>query len=362
MHEGARIVEGSLSWLRLLDVSDTIELSRAAERLGADTRRVRLRRQVSQTLTTEALPLEIDLGKREAPLGLGCSELRVRVRVFAFGVVSVVMERALADVALAELAAPIAAGSELDALDALAREVTSDVMRRIGDAAVRPDVSPVIESYALILARRVQGDLLADRDALARALLAEPAEGALDPALRERALAHAHRWFEDDLVVLHYEAALVQEPTDSGDLATVLELAACQLLQLRACDARIDRELDRVQAALARAERRGWWIAEVSPFRGARESMARLVELAQLAEAADNATKFAADLYLAELYEDALDTFRIDDWRESVQRKLGLSTRVYELLKSEVDVRRTSVLEGIVILLILIEVVHAFWP
>jgi hypothetical protein len=355
--EPASARHGSLLFLRLIEVADTIDLTRAAEKLG-EARRVRLRRPVSETLVTAALPLEIDLGPYRLPAALGEAQASARARVYAFGVVSVVVETALAPgTPLAELATPVFVASELAELDDHARLVAKDLVSRFGDALTRPVETGVVEGYSMVVLREVDGDPLRDRDALARILLAEPKGKPLAAALCDEVLAHPHRWFADDLVVLHYEAALVVEPGATEDLATILELALTQLLEFRAYDAEIDRELDRVYAHLARAGHRGWWLFGTSTFASARDTMQRLVELAELADSADNATKFASDLYLANLYLDALERFRVADWRGSVQRKLALFTRAYELLKDESDVRRSALLELTMVLLVLIEVV-----
>ena len=58
-------------------------------------------------------------------------------------------------------------------------------------------------------------------------------------------------------------------------------------------------------------------------------------------------------------YESALGRLRVPEWRESVESKLGLVARAYELLKGEVEVSRAQLLEVIVVLLILVEVVAA---
>lgn len=353
----ASVRQGSLLFLRLIEIADAIDLARATDRLG-EARRVRLRRPVSEALVAAALPLEIDLGPYGLPAALGDAKATTRARVYAFGVVSVVVETALAPgTPLSELATPVAIASELAELDDHARRVAEDLASRFGDALTRPVEPGVVEGYSIVALREVDGDPLLDRDALARTLLAEPKGKPLASALCDEVLARPHRWFEDDLVVLHYEAALVVEPGATDDLATVLELALTQLLEFRAYDAEIDRELDRVYADLARARHRGWWLFGTRTFASARETMQRLLELAELADSADNATKFASDLYLANLYLDALERFRIADWRGSVQRKLGLFTRAYELLKDEGDVRRSALVELLMVLLVLIEVV-----
>lgn len=352
-----RIERGHMLLLRQLDVADAIDLARATKRLG-DARRVQLRREVSESLEGEALPLEVDLGASRLPEALGGGPMHVRARLFAFGVISVVFEVPIADATLDTLAAQVARSAERPELDEHAGRVVSELAQSLGDAIVRRIEPPVTESYAIVLARQVVGDPLSERDALARLLLAEPARKPLAAARADEALARPHRWFEDDLVLLAYDVAFVVEPGETSDLATVIELARTQLLEFRAYDAELDRELEHVYRALARARERGFWLRREG-FARAREVAERLVELAELAESADNATKFASDLYLASLYLDALERFRVADWRNGLARKLGLFAHAYELIKGEGDARRATWLELVVIGLIALEMVLA---
>ncbi len=83
------------------------------------------------------------------------------------------------------------------------------------------------------------------------------------------------------------------------------------------------------------------------------------MDLTEFTERVDNAIKSVGDFYLARVYLAAIRRFRVPEWRESVEAKLSLIARAYELLKGEVEVSRAQLLEVIVVLLILIEVVAA---
>jgi hypothetical protein len=91
-----------------------------------------------------------------------------------------------------------------------------------------------------------------------------------------------------------------------------------------------------------------------------RDVLRRFMELTEFTERVDNTIKSVGDFYLARVYLAAIKRFRVPEWRESVEAKLSLIARAYELLKGEVEVSRAQVLEIIVIVLILVEVVSAF--
>jgi uncharacterized Rmd1/YagE family protein len=68
-----------------------------------------------------------------------------------------------------------------------------------------------------------------------------------------------------------------------------------------------------------------------------------------------NSLKFVGDFYLARIYRGALKRFRILDWQDSITRKMNGLARVSELLQGEANVRRSHILEVIVVVLILFE-------
>jgi uncharacterized Rmd1/YagE family protein len=79
----------------------------------------------------------------------------------------------------------------------------------------------------------------------------------------------------------------------------------------------------------------------------------------EFTERVENALKVAGDFYLARVYQGAVRRLRIADWQSSVDRKQALVAQAYELLKGEVEIRRSTTMELIVIVLILLELVAA---
>jgi hypothetical protein len=195
---------------------------------------------------------------------------------------------------------------------------------------------------------------------LASLVLGEPPARALSPSQRDDVLAHAHSYFDDDLVVVDWNCAFVLEPSGSRDIPDILELASSQLLELRYYDELFDAELARVYRELDRARGR--------PFRGlagrawvdlGRRVVSRLVELSEFAERVDNTLKVIGDFYLARVYESAVRRFRIRSWQASIDAKQALLAQAHSLIRGEIDARRTVLLELVVIVLILAEVVLA---
>jgi hypothetical protein len=90
-----------------------------------------------------------------------------------------------------------------------------------------------------------------------------------------------------------------------------------------------------------------------------KEANTRFLEFSELIERIDNSLKMVGDFYLAGIFRAGLRRFRIQDWQQSVTRKMNSLAQVSQLLQGEINVQRGHTLEMIVIALIAIELVSA---
>ena len=229
----------------------------------------------------------------------------------------------------------------------------------LGPSIEKPHGWEEAESYTIVFVQELSGgpiESLTDSELVAKLLLGEPSAKPLSVPTRQDVLRNAFSYLADDLILVDWNSALVVEPSGSRVVPHVLELATCQLLEFRYYDGMLDRELARVYDYVEKAPR-----IFKSPFRAlTREVLRRFMELTEFTERVDNAIKSVGDFYLARVYLAAIKRSRVPEWRESVETKLGLVGRTYELLKGEVEVSRTQLLELTVVILILLEILAAF--
>lgn len=303
---------------------------------------------------------------RAAPVDLGDTGGRrtdpdVSLVLYDFGAAAVVFAIP-ATGSLADLARLGAALSATDALAVAARTIVADAVKRLGDAIDAPGVADVVEDYLVFHARRVDAQLpvaawtQAHAADLAAVLRAET--GPLSDQEIAQTLAAPASFTPDDLVLVDWNAALiVRERAD--DLLAVLTFANVQLLEMRFLDARLDDDLQRSYESVRHPEAR--LLATSRSQRGALESVARRqIDAALLFEHVRNAPKLLGDQYLARVYESAARRFRLADWNDALHRKLDVLGTIYERLRDRTAIRRTEVLEWIVILLIFVSIVLPF--
>jgi hypothetical protein len=360
--------EGRVIAYRQLDVADEVDLGACQALLQASApRRGALTREGAQSLVISAPPLEITIGPRSLSLPRTGKKLdaEVSVRVFDYGAVSFSFE------------VPILPGSELGdivswcdelydspELDQAAREMVEPLLARFRGSVRGEHDWNAVETYTVVFVRGFEGDpaagVVLSSPSLASLVLGEPTSRRLSPSQREDVLTHAHSYFDDDLVVVDWNCAFVLEPSGSRDIPDILELASSQLLELRYYDELFDAELAQVYRALDRAHGRRLKDMVRNPWVDlGRRVVSRLVELSEFAERVDNTLKVIGDFYLARVYESAVRRFRIRSWQASIDAKQALLAQAHTLIRSEIDARRTTLLELVVIALIVLEVLLA---
>ena len=358
--------EGRLFAYRVLDVADEFDLP-AAEQLAraAAARRGALTREGARSLVIAAPPLEVPLGLQKVALPRTqlLVDAEVSARLFEYGALSVRFEIAIA--AGTGLESLVALCDELydsPELDRLARELVPPLLTRL-DGAIRGRHDwDAIETYTVVFVSGLDGHPLASEvltsPTLASLVVGEPPNRRLSASQRQDVLQHAHSYLEDDLVVVDWNSAFVLEPSKSQDIPDILELATSQLLELRYYDGLFDAELARIYREFDRVRGHGFASGLVrNPWvELGRGVIRRLVELTELTERVDNALKIIGDFYLARVYESAVRRFRIRAWQSSIDAKQALLAQAYELVRGEIEARRSTVLELVVIVLIVLEV------
>jgi hypothetical protein len=365
--ESIAIQRGCILAYRIFDVCDEIALD-TAEGLLADApgrRRVRFTRDGEQAMQFAAPPLDIELGKRTVDLRLKAgAEMDLSARFFDYGAVSVEFELPIPEgTAVHDLLPLCDEIYESTRLEEIARREVDQLMPRLKGATTGRHEFQGVETYTVVFVQELRGkpiSELSDSPLLAKLIVGEAGPKALSDDARRDVLRHSHSYLEDDLVVIDWNSAFVLEPSGSRDVPEILEFATSQLLELRYYDTLLDSELGHIYDDYATA-RRDWRSLVRSPFEPlARNVLRRFVELTEFTERVDNSLKVVGDFYLARVYQSAVRRFRIGTWRDSIDEKQALVARSYDLLKGEVDIRRSTVLEVIVIVLIAVELVAAF--
>jgi hypothetical protein len=352
-------LSGFITVFYLFDVSEALDLSAVPSLAGAAAVTARLAPKPATPSYVQYAqpPLLLD----GDAIGAGTIDgLVPRFKLFDYGVVSLALTRPFSGT-WSEL---IAAGQPLIDGDRLAGEAEAccrRLLERLGPSLVRRHARFLSEDYVVFGLTGVDQPLSSE-DLVARhgddiAQLLRGERERLAPDERERVLRHRISYLADDLVIPTWNAALVRD-TEGGAQAAVeiLEFANSQLLEFRYYDDRLDAELTRVYAELQKPRPLGL-LRSRRYTRASHDVHARLIDVHELTDHAENAIKFVGDIYAARLFGLAASSLGLDRWKASVQEKLQTMNAIYGFAVEQASVSRGEVLELTVVLLILVEVV-----
>jgi len=354
----AGIRAGSLTALFLYDVAEEARLATVGALVGsAVPARLAPRPGTPPSVQYQQPPLAID---GEA-LGLGEVEgCRPRFKVFDYGVVSVALTQPL-PATWPEL---IQLGLKMQddpGVAASAERCCRALVERIRGALVGPlDGEYLAEDYLIFAVHELDGaplseDLLRVHGQDIARLLRGDVE-ALSPQENEEGLRHRLSYLANDLVIPTWNAAFVYD-TEAGAQAPleILEYANSQLLQFRAYDGLLDRQLTRIYAQLQ--ESGGWGRYSRRPARAARELHALFIDVNELTDRTENALKIVGDIYAARLFTLAAARLALDRWKANVQEKLATLDSIYRFAVEQASMARGELLELIVVLILTFELV-----
>ncbi len=197
--------------------------------------------------------------------------------------------------------------------------------------------------------------LKAHRRQVAALLTQEPEIDRLSHQESEESTQRAISYYEHDLVVVDWDAALVIDKVNNFDETLyVMELANLQLAELEAYDRILDDALERSYRDLG--ERRVRSQRDVL-----REIRELRIDLARFSDELQNITKFFGDWHVARIYEAIASRFHLGDWHRTIDEKVKTLDELYQLGKADQQNRWMLMLEITIVLLFIIDLVALFW-
>jgi hypothetical protein len=360
------ITSGEVTVFYLFEVAEAIDtkfVSRLVGRTATQTR-IAQRPSTPSYIQYSQPPVSFD----GEVMGLGeIDGLRVRVKVFDYGVISLALVRRSGG-SWVEFITDAQPYIENDALAQKAEDACRVIMKRLSDALTRPRERLLSEDYAVFVVHRLDerldeawsaDELIVTRgDEIALLLLGERA--AISRQEKEEVLRTRISYLADDLVVPAWSAAFVydREETAAATLE-ILEFANSQLLEFRYYDELLDAELGRIYAEL---QERRWYdvLLRQRYARTAAQLHSLFIDVNELTDRAENALKFIGDVYAARLFAMVASRIALDRWKGSVREKLETLDDIYRFVVEQSGMARGQFLELTIIAILLFELALFF--
>jgi len=356
-------MKGEVVYLYAFDVANEIVTPRVQEVLSEKPFPFEIK---MDRMLPKDMPLYKPLAIEPQPLPqtLNGAPVRLLIRIYTVGVVTVMMRVAFENKSLAELMPfhnPKLENGQT--LDIVASKFCADVSNSLKDLMIARQECPLPEAYTVFCLTGMDGEndvnhwLAANRRAVA-GLLTETAPENLSEAQVGEVLRIQRSFENTDLAIIDWDAALIADLTGYvDDVLYVLELANLQLEEFRVMDQRLDLYLDRAYDDLEKRR---------LPMFGAANKMLRQlrrfrVDVAKLTDEVTHITKFFGDWHLARVYLGAHERFYLDQWRESVEQRLAQLDKLYSVVHTEVNEQRMLWLEVIIVIFFAVDLAILLW-
>lgn len=359
-----RIKKGTVLIYRIFDVAQEINVTQV-EAILRDNRgpdRFKVPKYIDRAIEMRKPPVTFGMGEEYITIQGKPIKVDVLVKVRDFGVLSMIyqinIEPGTSWKDLVGLAVSLEEGSEIDNL---AKQQADEISKTISSTMKKAKMWSGFEDYIIYFIEEFENNLsvneFKERVDFAKLMIAEN-QLSLSEATKQSLSESVYQYAENDLTIVDWNSALVIEPGGNRDIPDILEFAVTHLMEMRYYDDLLDTQLNDLYDDIEK-KRGSLWASKYD--RVYEEASTRYIEFLEFLERVENSLKVVGDFYLATVYRGATGQFRLKDWQDSVTRKMNILAQVSNLLQGEMNMRRSHLLEIIVIILIAYEVIAAIW-
>ncbi len=359
-----KIKKGTILVYRLFDIAEEINISQV-EAILHDNRgpdRFKVPKYIDRAIHLKKPPVTFGMGEEVITIQNRTFKADVVIKLRDFGVISIIYQITIAPGTswkeLIEIAQSLEEGSEIDSL---ALQQSREISKTIVSALKKPSDWMGFEDYIVYFIEEFDSNLSIDdfknKVDFAALMLAET-QVKLSQKMKDSLRETVFQYGENDLAIIEWNSAIVIEPGGSRDIPDILEFSVTHLMEMRYYDDLLDIKLGNLYDDIQK-KRNSILFSKYD--RLYEEASTRYIEFIEFLERVENSLKVVGDFYLAKIYRGATTQFRVKDWQDSVTRKMNILAQVSNLLQGETNVRRSHLIELVVVLLIAYEILSTFW-
>ncbi len=359
-----KIKKGTVLIYRIFDIAEEINISQV-EAILRDNRgpdRFKVPKYIDRAIEMKRPPITFGLGDETILIQGKSLKAEVLVKLRDFGVLSMIYQIHLDPSTtwkqLIDLAVGLEEGSEIDNL---AKQQAREITNSISNTLKKESNWSGFEDYIVYFIEEFENNLTV-KEFLEKAdfpsLINAENQVKLSESTKNSLADSIYQYSENDVTIVEWNSALVIEPGGSRDIPDILEFSVTHLMEMRYYDDLLDLKLNVLYEDIEK-KRSSIWTPKYD--RVYEEASTRYIEFIEFLERVENSLKVVGDFYLATIYRGATNQFRLKDWQNSVTRKMNILAQVSNLLQGEMNMRRSHLLEIIIIFLITYEIVMAIW-
>jgi hypothetical protein len=356
------IKSGKILIYKLYDVAYEVDLLKVEQKLEIEAKRLKIERKpFGKAFEFANPPVLFQLGSIEKEINGKKFLINVYGKAYDFGVVSIILEIPLRDIDIPSLEVLALSLEDNEGIYDECQSQLTQVISILRDSFSGFDISRFEEDYIIFYIESFHSEIGVDEfiDSCDIPKLMFYEERSLESRIKNELMSRRFSYYENDVVILNLDNALIIEPTGSMDIADILEFANAQLLEVRYYDHIVERELDYIYEGISAKGSLSIW--KIKKYEGlAAKVMKTITELTDITEKIDTSVKVTADVYYAKIYMAALSLFRVKEWEGSIKKKLDIASNVYDMLYREIANKRIELLELAIVILIIFEIIIFF--
>ncbi len=352
-------IQPVISCYRVYDVGQEINLTTAAQILTENviSSGIKLKKYKNEVIQND-IPLCLVLTPWTTKVGDRLFTIKAYVKLWNYGAISINLRYVANDsVPLPELANMVNLIEESDEVELFSKDKTLEVFEKIKKAIILPSVWHRYEDYTVIQFIMDESNSQLSSEFIKDELfyLLEPDNLKLSESYLKGMKSRVMQFSEYDFLIIDWNRALVLgQEEDVDDVSDILEMALCQLLELRYYDEALEKKLSELYGFI-KEHKPSIWRNNFEKY--SRDSALFYLEVQEVVDKVENSLKFIGDFYFANVYRSTIERFRLSDWKNNVKQKLTNMGELSKFYSSEINERRNQLMELIIVLLIAIEVI-----
>ncbi len=171
-------------------------------------------------------------------------------------------------------------------------------------------------------------------------------------------LESAMGYYRGDLIIIDTEAAFIADD-EYEEIIDLFEFANIQQLELQYFDRVLDQQLNTIYERKIRpAGLKAYMPFIKTKSDEAVEALGQLkVDISVITERLESSIKLVGEAYFSDMYAMLVNKLDLQNWKESIDRKLEIIKDVLTIYQNQTESRREDILSVLIIILIAIELV-----
>jgi hypothetical protein len=180
----------------------------------------------------------------------------------------------------------------------------------------------------------------------------------LSEHVRDEILSDAFSYYHKDLIIIDTQAAILCDD-EYDEILDLFDFANVQHLELQVFDRMLDTKLN----VAYEHDRKSPPLQAYLPFIGAIVSdpvgeLSRLkVDISVITDRLETSVKLAGEAYISQLYQVLSEKLDLNNWKESISRKLAIIHDIGSIYEHKLEVIREDLLTCSIIVLIMLELI-----